>query len=52
MKLVKEVSFSQAAKNLKEAALKITDNGERYAVLVAILQLQDALEREGKYVQR
>lgn len=48
MKLVKEESVKQAEKNVREAVLNISDDGERAAVIVALMQFQDALNADLK----
>ena len=46
MKLVKEVSLEEAKQNVQMAVMNISDASERNEMLVALMQLQDALNRE------
>lgn len=46
MKLVKQVSLSEAKTIVQGALMDISDGGERARMTIALMQYQDALQRE------
>lgn len=46
MNLVQDVSFEKAKENVREAAMDISIPSERNAMIIALMQLQGAVERD------